>query len=125
MKITSEEFDKLANLAGLYFTEEEKAEFMPEFDEIIEFADRIKAAAELTENDTEGLKPVESAEIKPEKAAGLEEKNVKETIVEVSELRPDILKDSLPQEKILADRGRDGYFELSGSTFKKAGKDWQ
>jgi len=102
MKITSEEFDKLANLAGLYFTEEEKAEFMPEFDEIIEFADRIKAAAELTENDTEGLKPVESAN-----------------------LRPDILKDSLPQEKILADRGRDGYFELSGSTFKKAGKDWQ
>ena len=115
MKITSEEFDKLANLAGLYFTEEEKEEFIPEFDEIIEFADRIKAEAELTENDTEGLKPVESAEIKPEKAAGLE----------ASELRPDILKDSLPQEKILADRGRDGYFELSGSTFKKAGKDWQ
>lgn len=52
MKLTNEEVDKLAHLARLQFTQEEKASMMKDMDKILGFVDKIN------ELDLEGVEPL-------------------------------------------------------------------
>ena len=90
MKISESEFDWLAGLSGLSFDDSEKAEFMQDFEGIVAFADEIR-------------------ELAAEEANLMEEKPQQN----FSELREDVVKESLPVEEILSDRNdKDGYFSV-------------
>ena len=90
MSVSKEDFDKLATLARLRFEEDEVEKFTKDFDEIIAFADTINNSSE---GGTDDIKDVSAEE------------------VELSELREDEVRESLPNEKILSNvEGSKGYF---------------
>ena len=90
--ITEKEFKTLARLSKLEFSEEEIAKFIPEFEEIIEFAGRINSRVE---GDTSSIKEVDSRTVKWE------------------DLREDEVRESLPNEKITSNvEAEDGYFPV-------------
>ncbi len=132
MKISESEFDWLAGLSGLSFDDSEKAEFMQDFEGIVAFADEIRELAAEEANLMEE-KPQQNDTIKTKKTQkdGTEteeiprkdceesfhrKKNGKEgleRILDFSELREDMVKESLPVEEILSDRDdKDGYFSV-------------
>ena len=75
-KITIEEVKRLAGLSALEFSEEELENFISEFENIIALVDEVKNC------------DVGSQELKY-------------TTHKLSECRPDVAKESLPQEEIL------------------------
>ncbi len=90
MAVTREEFDHLAKLAHLSFTEDEIQGFMAEFDEMMGFVDMIKT--------------------------GEAEKGIPGEYLQISSLREDNVMPSLPAEKILSglpenEKGN-GYFRV-------------
>ena len=92
MSITEKEIKTLARLSRLEFSEEEIRKFAPEFEEIIEFANRIN---EQVEGDTSSIREVVTRTVKWE------------------DLREDEVKDSLPNEKITSNvEAENGYFPV-------------
>jgi aspartyl-tRNA(Asn)/glutamyl-tRNA(Gln) amidotransferase subunit C len=92
MAISKGEIKTLARLCRLEFDDDKCEKFAPEFEEIIEFANRIN---EQVEGDTESIREVTSRTIDWE------------------DLRPDMVKESLPDEKILSNvEGENGYFSV-------------
>lgn len=81
MAVSKQEIMALAKLAKLDFDEKKCEEFAPEFDEIIEFANRIN---QQVEGGTDTIREVTSRTVRWE------------------ELREDTVKESLPNEKILS-----------------------
>lgn len=79
--ITKEEVLKLANLARLDFSDDELDKIIKDMDDIIAFADTIN-------NSVDG----DAQQIR----------NVSSTATPVEEFREDIVKESLPNEKILS-----------------------
>ena len=79
--IEKEEVLKLANLARLEFSEEELGRIMKDMDDIIAFADTINNSVE---GDAEKIR------------------NVSSSATPAEEFREDIVKESLPNEKILS-----------------------
>lgn len=92
MAISEKEIKTLARLARLEFSEEETARFVPEFEEIIEFANSINAQVE---GDTSSIREVTTR------------------IAKLDELRDDVVQPSLPNEKIVSNVHSDnGYFAV-------------
>jgi aspartyl-tRNA(Asn)/glutamyl-tRNA(Gln) amidotransferase subunit C len=92
MAISVAEIKTLAKLCKLDFDDEKCREFAPEFEEIIEFANRIN---EQVEGDTDSIREVNSRTIDWE------------------DLRSDEVTESLPNEKILSNvQGENGYFSV-------------
>ncbi len=89
MSVTEKEIKTLAKLAKLDFDDEKCKSFSGEFDEIIEFANTINDAVV---GDTATLKEVGGREIALEN------------------LREDIIKPSLPNEKIVSNVEAEGGF---------------
>ncbi|MGN1104449.1 MAG: Asp-tRNA(Asn)/Glu-tRNA(Gln) amidotransferase subunit GatC, partial [Candidatus Coproplasma sp.] len=79
MSISQKEIKTLARLSRLEFSEEEEEKFIPDFEEIIAFADRIN---ESVEGDTSSIREVTARTIAWE------------------DLREDEVEESLPNEKI-------------------------
>ena len=90
MAVTREEFDHLAKLAHLEFTEDEIQDFMAEFDEMMGFVDMIKTG---------------------EASSGMPGE-----YLQISSLREDNVMPSLPAEKILSglpeNEKENGYFRV-------------
>ncbi|MDE7163557.1 MAG: Asp-tRNA(Asn)/Glu-tRNA(Gln) amidotransferase subunit GatC [Clostridia bacterium] len=92
MSVTQKEIKTLARLSRLEFSDEEIEKFAPEFEEIIEFANRIN---EQVEGDTGSIREVVSRTVKWE------------------DLREDDVKESLPNEKITSNvQAEGGYFPV-------------
>ena len=90
MSVTLQEVEKIAQLAKLSFSEEEKQKFTEQFNQILAYMEK------LNELDTENVEPT---------AHVLELKNV---------MRRDEVKEWLSQEEALrnAPRKKDGYFSV-------------
>lgn len=87
-----EEIKALARLCRLEFNDERCAEFEREFEEIIAFADRVNC--EIA-GDNASIREVGGREIP------------------LAELRPDVVGESLPNEKITSNvRAEGGYFPV-------------
>jgi aspartyl-tRNA(Asn)/glutamyl-tRNA(Gln) amidotransferase subunit C len=92
MSVTIEEIKILARLSRLDFDDEKCRQFAPEFEEIIEFANKI---SEQVEGSTEEIREVTSR------------------TVEWKNLREDEVEESLPNEKILSNVESDnGFFPV-------------
>ena len=92
MSVTKQQIKTLARLSVLEFTEEEIEKFAPEFDEIIEFANRINGQVA---GDTDTIREVVSRTVKWE------------------DLREDEVKESLPNEKVTSNvQAENGYFPV-------------
>lgn len=92
MAITQEEIKSLACLAKLSFTDEELQGFSSGFEEIIAFANEINSQVE---GDASSIREV------AERSAAL------------NDLRPDEVKESLPEEKVTANAlSENGYFSV-------------
>lgn len=92
MSITEKEIKTLARLSRLEFSDEEIKKFAPEFEEIIDFANRIN---EQVEGDTDTIREVVTRTVKWE------------------DLREDEVKESLPNEKITSNvEAVNGYFPV-------------
>ena len=92
MSISQKEIKTLARLSRLEFSEEEEERFIPDFEEIIAFADRIN---ESVEGDTSSIREVTARTIAWE------------------DLREDEVTESLPNEKITSNvEAQDGYFPV-------------
>lgn len=92
MSVTQKEIKTLARLSRLEFSDEEIEKFAPEFEEIIEFANRIN---EQVEGDTGSIREVVSRTVKWE------------------DLREDEVKESLSNEKITSNvQAEGGYFPV-------------
>ncbi|MCD8391111.1 MAG: Asp-tRNA(Asn)/Glu-tRNA(Gln) amidotransferase subunit GatC [Firmicutes bacterium] len=92
MALSKEEFEKLAVLSRLRFSDEEAETFRNEMDDIIAFADTINNAVSGGTDDI---------------------KNISENAVVYTELRADEVVDSLPNEKILSNvEGSKGFFSV-------------
>ncbi len=92
MSISQKEIQTLARLSRLEFSEEEQEKFIPDFEEIIAFADRINGEVV---GDTSSIKEVAARTIAWE------------------DLREDEVTDSLPNEKITSNvEAQDGYFPV-------------
>lgn len=92
MALSKQEFEKLAVLSRLRFSDEEAEKFRNEMDDIIAFADTINNAV----------------------AGGTDDiKNISENAVVYTELREDKIIESLPNEKILSNvEGSKGFFSV-------------
>ena len=92
MSISQKEIKTLARLSRLEFSEEEEEKFIPDFEEIIAFADRINGSVT---GDTSSIREVAARTIAWE------------------ELREDEVEESLPNEKITSNvEAQDGYFPV-------------
>ncbi len=92
MSVTQKEIKTLARLSRLEFSDEEIEKFAPEFEEIIDFANRIN---EQVEGDTDTIREVVTRTVKWE------------------DLREDEVKESLPNEKITSNvQKENGYFHV-------------
>lgn len=92
MSITQKEIKTLARLARIEFSEEEEQKFIPDFEEIIAFADRINGEVE---GDTASIR------------------EITERTVEWNALREDEVCESLPNEKVTSNVSpQDGYFPV-------------
>ncbi|MGN0807284.1 MAG: Asp-tRNA(Asn)/Glu-tRNA(Gln) amidotransferase subunit GatC [Candidatus Coproplasma sp.] len=92
MSISQKEIKTLARLSRLEFSEEEEKKFIPDFEEIIAFADRIN---ESVEGDTSSIREVSARTVAWE------------------DLREDEVEESLPNEKITSNvEAQDGYFPV-------------
>lgn len=92
MSVTQKEIRTLARLSRLEFSDEEIEKFAPEFEEIIDFANRIN---EQVEGDTDSIREVVTRTVKWE------------------DLREDVVAESLPNEKITSNvEGINGYFPV-------------
>lgn len=92
--ISKEDVLKLANLARLDFSDEELDRVIKDMDDIIAFADTINNSVE---GDAEKIR------------------NVSSNAVPAEDFREDIVKESLPNEKILSNvNGSNGYFSVKG-----------
>lgn len=92
MSVTQKEIKTLARLSRLEFSEEEIEKFAPEFEEIIDFANRIN---EQVAGDTGTIREVVTRTVKWE------------------DLREDEVKESLPNEKITSNvQAENGYFPV-------------
>ncbi len=92
MSITQKEIKTLARLSRLEFSDEEIKKFAPEFEEIIDFANRIN---EQVSGDTGSIREVVTRTVKWE------------------DLREDEVKESLPNEKITSNvQAENGYFPV-------------
>lgn len=92
MAVTIEEIKTLARLAKLSFDEEGYERFAGEFEEIINFADAINC--EIA-GDTSSISEIGGREAR------------------LSELREDIVKESLPNEKIVSNvQSENGFFPV-------------
>lgn len=92
MAISEKEIKTLARLARLDFSEEETAKFVPEFEEIIEFANSINSQVQ---GDTSSIREVTMR------------------IARLDELRADEVQESLPSEKVTSNVHSDnGYFAV-------------
>ena len=92
MSISQKEIQTLARLSRLEFSEEEQEKFIPDFEEIIAFADRINGEVV---GDTSSIKEVAARTIAWE------------------DLREDEVTDSLPNEKITSNvEAQDVYFPV-------------
>ncbi|MGC8594620.1 MAG: Asp-tRNA(Asn)/Glu-tRNA(Gln) amidotransferase subunit GatC [Candidatus Kryptoniota bacterium] len=90
MKVTVDEVDRIAKLAKLRFSEDEKEKFTEQFNNIISFVER------LNELDTDNIEPLLHV---------IELENV---------FRDDVLQKSIPTEEILknAPVRRDNFFKV-------------
>lgn len=92
--ITKDEVLKLARLARLAFSDEELDKIIKDMDDIIAFADTINNSVE---GDAEKIR------------------NVSSTATPAEEFRADVVKESLPNEKILSNvNGSKGMFCVKG-----------
>lgn len=92
MSVTQKEIKTLARLSRLEFTDEEIEKFAPEFEEIIDFANRIN---EQVSGDTGTIREVVTRTVRWE------------------DLREDEVKESLPNEKITSNvQAENGYFPV-------------
>lgn len=92
MSITEKEIKTLARLSRLEFSDEEIQKFAPEFEEIIDFANKIN---EQVAGDTDTIREVVARTVKWE------------------DLREDEVKESLPNEKITSNvQAENGYFPV-------------
>lgn len=92
MSVTEKEIKTLARLSRLEFSDEEIEKFAPEFEEIIDFANRIN---EQVNGDTGTIREVVTRTVKWE------------------DLREDEVKESLPNEKITSNvQAENGYFPV-------------
>ncbi|MDE7401610.1 MAG: Asp-tRNA(Asn)/Glu-tRNA(Gln) amidotransferase subunit GatC [Clostridia bacterium] len=92
MSVSKQEIKTLARLSRLEFSDDEIEKFAPEFEEIIEFANRIN---EQVEGDTGSIREVVSRTVRWE------------------DLREDEVKESLPNEKITSNvQAENGYFPV-------------
>lgn len=92
MSITEKEIKTLARLSRLEFSDEEIEKFAPEFEEIIDFANKIN---EQVAGDTGTIREVVARTVKWE------------------DLREDEVKESLPNEKITSNvQAENGYFPV-------------
>lgn len=92
MSITQKEIKTLARLARIEFSEEEEQKFIPDFEEIIAFADRINGEVE---GDTASIR------------------EITERTVDWNDLREDEVCESLPNEKVTSNVSpQDGYFPV-------------
>ncbi|MGN0806766.1 MAG: Asp-tRNA(Asn)/Glu-tRNA(Gln) amidotransferase subunit GatC [Candidatus Coproplasma sp.] len=92
MSISQKEIKTLARLSRLEFSEEEEEKFIPDFEEIIAFADRINGEVV---GDTSSIREVSARTIAWQ------------------DLREDEVEDSLPNEKITSNvQAQDGYFPV-------------
>ena len=92
--ISKEDVLKLANLARLDFSDEELDRVIKDMDDIVAFADTINNSVE---GDAEKIR------------------NVSSNAVPAEDFREDIVKESLPNEKILSNvNGSNGYFSVKG-----------
>lgn len=92
MSISRKEIKTLARLSRLEFSEEEEEKFIPDFEEIIAFADRINLSVT---GDTSSIREVAARTIAWE------------------DLREDEVEESLPNEKITSNvEAQDGYFPV-------------
>ncbi|MDE6558171.1 MAG: Asp-tRNA(Asn)/Glu-tRNA(Gln) amidotransferase subunit GatC [Clostridia bacterium] len=92
MSVTQKEIKTLARLSRLEFSDEEIEKFAPEFEEIIDFANRIN---EQVAGDTDTIREVVTRTVKWE------------------DLREDEVKESLPNEKITSNvQAENGYFPV-------------
>lgn len=92
MSVTQKEIKTLARLSRLEFSDEEIEKFAPEFEEIIDFANRIN---EQVAGDTDTIREVVTRTVKWE------------------DLREDEVKESLPDEKITSNvQAENGYFTV-------------
>lgn len=92
MSVTKQEIKTLARLSRLEFSDEEIENFAPEFEEIIDFANRIN---EQVVGDTGTIREVVTRTVKWE------------------DLREDEVKESLPNEKITSNvQAENGYFPV-------------
>lgn len=90
MAITIEEVEKISKLAKLTFTDEEKAKFTQQLSQMIAYVEK------LNELDTENVPPTYH-------------------VVEMNNVfREDVVKPSMPQEKVLANAPakKGGYFSV-------------
>lgn len=92
--ISREEVLKLANLARLDFSEEELDRIIKDMDDIIAFADTINNSVE---GDADKIR------------------NISSSATPAEEFREDVVKESLPNEKILSNvNGSKGMFCVKG-----------
>lgn len=92
MSVSKQEIKVLARLSRLEFSEEEEEKFIPEFEEIIDFANRIN---QEVEGDTATIREVTARTVKWE------------------DLREDEVVPSLPNEKITSNvEAQDGYIPV-------------
>lgn len=92
MSVSKQEIKTLARLSRLEFSDEEIEKFAPEFEEIIDFANRIN---EQVAGDTGTIREVVTRTVKWE------------------DLREDEVKESLPNEKITSNvQAENGYFPV-------------
>lgn len=92
MTISKQEIKTLARLSRLEFSDDEIERFAPEFEEIIDFANRIN---EQVAGDTDTIREVVTRTVKWE------------------DLREDEVKESLPSEKITSNvQAENGYFPV-------------
>lgn len=92
MSVTEKEIKTLARLARLEFSDVEIEKFAPEFEEIIDFANRIN---EQVAGDTDTIREVVTRTVKWE------------------DLREDEVVESLPNEKITSNvQSEGGYFPV-------------
>lgn len=92
MALSKEDFNKLAVLSRLRFSDEEAEKFRNEMDDIIAFADTINNAVSGGTDDI---------------------KNTSIDAVGFRELREDEVRESLPNEKVLSNvEGHKGFFNV-------------
>lgn len=92
MSVTQKEIKTLARLSRLEFSDDEIEKFAPEFEEIIDFANRIN---EQVSGDTDTIREVVTRTVKWE------------------DLREDEVVESLPNEKITSNvQAENGYFPV-------------